>query len=99
MRAEVAECAHAGDLWIGHAAPFLVEPAAEGTAMAIRAPRAGYLAKIALGNLVLEEKVHRVRSHEIAGREEQIRFFDRVRHRVALLRGDAQWLFCEHVFA
>ena len=67
--------------------------------MTIRAPRAGYLAEIAFGNLVLEEKVHRVRAHEIAGREEQIRLLNCVRHRVALLRGDAQWLFCEHVFS
>ena len=52
VRAEIAERAAAGDLRVGHPAPFGVEPSAQRTAVAVAAAHAGDLAEVAFVDLL-----------------------------------------------
>lgn len=98
MGSQVAEGPDAGDLRVGHPAPFLVEPAAERPAVAVRAAGPGDLSEAPPGDLVLEEQMVGLGPHEIPGREDQARFLDGLGHLGALPGGDAERFFDEHVF-
>ena len=97
--AEIAKGADAGDFWVGHPAPFGIEPAAEGTVVAVGGAHAGDDAEIAGGDFVFQEDVFRIRPGEITGGEQQAGLLDGVGHGHAFMAGDAERLFHEHMLA
>ena len=93
MRSEIAESAAAGDGGIGHPAPFLVKPAAEGAGMAVDVADARDLAERAVGDLLFEEHVDGLTTHEITGLEDKSFLLNGMGHLPRVRGGIAERFF------